>query len=55
MANLGMTEIQYTAQLRRLVRDPEAVAAFPQVCSRVQRLTAKRAAQRAALLRMTGE
>ncbi len=53
--DLGLTDVQYQQRLRRLVHDPDAVAAFPQLCSRVQRLNAKRAAQRAGLMRMVAE
>jgi hypothetical protein len=49
---LGLTSARYYARLRRLTREPSAVARFPQLCQRVQRLTERGRAERAVLTRL---
>ena len=48
----GLTPARYYARLRRLTREPSAVARFPQLCQRVQRLTERGRAERAVLTQL---
>jgi hypothetical protein len=47
-----LTSTRYYARLRRLTRQQDAVAGYPQLCARVQRQTARGQAERALLTRM---
>ena len=47
----GLTSARYYARLRRLTREQEAVAAYPQLCARIQRSTERAQAERAQLTR----
>lgn len=47
----GLTSARYYARIRRLTRDPDAVARYPQLCARVQRSTERGQAERAWLTR----
>jgi len=44
---LGLTPVRYQQRLLRVVRAPDAVAAFPLVVHRVERLVTRAAAARA--------
>jgi hypothetical protein len=48
----GLTSGRYYARLRRLTREQDAVAAYPQLCARVQRQTERGQAERAFLTRL---
>ncbi len=47
----GLTSARYYARLRRLTRQADAVARYPQLCARVQRQTERGQAERAQLTR----
>jgi hypothetical protein len=49
---LGLTSARYYPRLRRLTRDQDAIARFPLLCARVQRLTERGRAERAELTRL---
>lgn len=48
----GLPSGRYYARLRRLTREQDAVADYPQVCARVQRQTERGQAERALLTRL---
>jgi hypothetical protein len=48
----GLPSTRYYARVRRLTREQDAVARYPQLCARVQRLTERGQAERAALTRL---
>ena len=48
----GLPSARYYARLRRLTRERDAVARYPQLCARVQRSTERGQAERAQLTRL---